>query len=121
MFFIKKEKLCSKTHHYRSLFNPLTKACGQFVVSLYEGNVYLGKIINFKAENIYISFTMGSLKSLKWPEEPDILEYGRSDVLVGTKLPKLVSELGFYLIPELSTFLTLGLSVSGLYCFYNIL
>jgi hypothetical protein len=28
----------------------MVKACGQFVVFLYEGNVYTGKIVNFKVE-----------------------------------------------------------------------
>jgi hypothetical protein len=33
----------------------VVRACGQFVVFLYEGKVYPGKIINLKAENLYIS------------------------------------------------------------------
>jgi hypothetical protein len=42
---------------------------------LYEGNVYPGKIISFHEENIYISAMVKSLKSWKWPEKRDILEY----------------------------------------------
>jgi hypothetical protein len=59
----KRAKRCTKTHHNKRPFDPVIKACFQFVVFVYEGNVYTGKIINFKAENIYIFAMVGSLKS----------------------------------------------------------
>jgi hypothetical protein len=74
------------------------------VVLLYERNVYSTKTINFNEEDVCISVLVKSLKSWKWPEKPDILEYERSDVLGGITPPKLVSERGFRFIPELSTF-----------------
>jgi hypothetical protein len=100
--------------HNKSLFNPVIKACGQFVVFLYEGNVYPGKITYFNEENVYISATVKSLKSCKWPEKPNILEYEWSDALGSINAPKLVSKRGFYSIPKLSTFFEFGLSVGGL-------
>jgi hypothetical protein len=57
----KKGKLCSTTKSY----NPVIKACGQFVVFLYEGNVYPGEIISLDEGNIYISAMVKSLKSWK--------------------------------------------------------
>jgi hypothetical protein len=68
------------------------KACGQFLVFLYEGNVYPRKIISFNEEIVYISAMVKSLKSWKWPEKPNILEYEWSDVLGGINPPKLMSE-----------------------------
>jgi hypothetical protein len=92
-------------HHNKRLFIPVILACGQFVVYLYEGNVYLGQIIiSFNEENVYISAMVTSLKSQKWPEEPRILEYKWSDALGGIDPPKLVSKRGFYSMPEPSTF-----------------
>jgi hypothetical protein len=58
------------------------------VVLLYEGNVYTEKIINFKAEHIYISAMVKSLKSWKLTEEPNILEYEWSVALGGVNPPK---------------------------------
>jgi hypothetical protein len=85
--------------------NPVIKACGQFVVFPYEGNIYPGKIISSNEEHVYIFAMVKSLKSCKWPEKPDIHEYEWSDALGGIDPPKLVSTRGFYFIPELSTFL----------------
>jgi hypothetical protein len=62
------------------------------------------KIISFIEENVYISAMVKSLKSWKWPENPDILEYKWNDALGGIDSPKLVSKRGFYSIPELPTF-----------------
>jgi hypothetical protein len=45
---------CATTHHYKALFNPVIKACGQFMLFLNEGNVYRREIMSFKEENIYI-------------------------------------------------------------------
>jgi hypothetical protein len=38
-----------------NLFNPAIKFCGQFVVVLYERNIYSGEIIRFNEDNVYIS------------------------------------------------------------------
>jgi hypothetical protein len=100
-------------HHNKSLFNPVIKACGQFVAFLYEGNVYLGIILNFNEENCYISAMVKSLKSLKWPEKPDILEYEWSDALRGINPPKLVSKRGLFSIPEFSTFFSSDCQLVG--------
>jgi hypothetical protein len=61
-------------------------------VFLYEGNVYPGKIMSFNKENVYISSMVKSLKSWKWPEKSDILEYEWSDVLGGINPPKFISK-----------------------------
>jgi hypothetical protein len=90
-------------HHSKSLFNSVFKACGQFVVFLYEGNVCPGKIISFNEKNINISAMVKSLKSWKWPEKPDILKYEWNGLLGGINPPKQVPKRGFYSIPELST------------------
>jgi hypothetical protein len=50
-------------HHNRIPFNPVIKACGQFVVFLYEVNIYPAIIISFNDENVYISAMVKSLKS----------------------------------------------------------
>jgi hypothetical protein len=84
------------------------------MVFLYGGIVYLGRIISFNEENVYISAMVKSLKSWKWPEKPGILEYEWSEALGGIDPLKLVSKRGFYSILELSTFSEFGLSVSGL-------
>jgi hypothetical protein len=114
VFSSKKGETLPHNTPYKNLFNPVIKSCGQFVVFLYKGNVYLVKIINFKVEHIYISVMVESLKSWKWPKKPHILQCERSDVLGGINPPKLVSERGFDSIPELSTFFAFGLSVSWL-------
>jgi hypothetical protein len=88
--------------------------CGQFVVFLYKGYIYAGKIISFKVEKL-LHFRYGEgLNSLKWPEKLDILEYKLSCLLEGIHPPKLMSKQGFYSIPNLLTFFEFGLSVSGL-------
>jgi hypothetical protein len=80
------------------------KSRGHFVVLLFEGNVYPGKISRFNERNQYISAMVKSLKSQKLPEKSDSLEYELFDVLGGINLPKLVSKKGIYSIRELSTF-----------------
>jgi hypothetical protein len=79
-------------HHNRSLFNVVIKACGQFVVFLYEGNAYPGQKISFNKENVCISAIVKSLKSWKWPQKPRILEYEWSDALGGINPLELVSK-----------------------------
>jgi hypothetical protein len=74
------------------------------VVFLYEGNVFPGKIINFDGENVYFFVMVKSLKSCKWPEKSDTLEYEWSDALGGIDPPELVSKRDFHSIPELPTF-----------------
>jgi hypothetical protein len=60
--------VCSKKkgetlHQNKSLFKSAIKAYGQFVMFLYEGNVYSEKIISFNEENVYIFAMVKSLKS----------------------------------------------------------
>jgi hypothetical protein len=68
------------------------KACGQFVVFLYEGNIYPGKIISFNEKNVYMFAMVKRLKPWKWPEKPDALEYEWSDALGGIDPTELVSQ-----------------------------
>jgi hypothetical protein len=42
------------------------------VVFPYEGNVYTWIRTSFNVENVYISATVKSLNSWKWPEERDL-------------------------------------------------
>jgi hypothetical protein len=56
-------ELCTTTHHYKSLFNSVIIAYGQFMVFQYERNLYAGKTIIFKEENVYISVMVKCLKS----------------------------------------------------------
>jgi hypothetical protein len=91
--FQKRGELCTTVRAY---LNAVFKACGQFVVFLYEGNVYPGKIIRFNEENVHISAMVESLKPWKWQGKPDILEYEWNDVLGGINPPKLVPKRGFY-------------------------
>jgi hypothetical protein len=51
------------------------QACGQFVVLLYEGNVYPGKTVSFKEENAYMTATVKNVKPWRWPEKQDTQEY----------------------------------------------
>jgi hypothetical protein len=61
-----------------------------------------------------------SLKSWKLTDKPDILECEGSDVLGGIDPLKLVSELGFYSISELSTFFSADCQLVGYNVLYNI-
>jgi hypothetical protein len=115
------QKRGETSHHNGSLFNPAIEACGEFVVFLYEGNVCPGKIISFNEKNIYIFSMVKSLKSWKWPQKPDILEYEWNEVLGGIDPPKLVSKRGFYSTPDLSPFLSSDCQLLGYSVLYMFL
>ncbi|KAB0802144.1 hypothetical protein PPYR_04330 [Photinus pyralis] len=73
----------------------------QHVAFLYQGQVYPGKIVAYDEEGATISSMQKSLKSWKWPEKSDILNYPWTDVLGSIMPPKQISKRGFYAIPEL--------------------
>jgi hypothetical protein len=63
--FLKKGGAGVTLHSSKSLFNSVVKAHGQFVMFLYEGIIYPGKIIGYNEGNVYISAMVKSLKSWK--------------------------------------------------------
>ncbi|GBM61178.1 hypothetical protein AVEN_102481-1 [Araneus ventricosus] len=72
----------------------------EHVVFRYEEEFFSGKIVSTES-GMKISSMQWSLKSWKWPNEPDVMEYLWEDVVghIGTR--KLVCRRGFYAVPEL--------------------
>jgi hypothetical protein len=71
------------------------------VVFLYVGKVYPGKVISVNGENVH-TFRHGEiLKSWKWPEQPDILEYECNDILGSMNPSKFVPKREFYSIRKM--------------------
>lgn len=86
------------------LLAPIEKEVGKFCVVKYMGQLYPGKIVSYDEDTAEVSSMQKSLKSWKWPAEPDILDYTWKNVLGKIEPPKLISKRGFYRVPELDQF-----------------
>ncbi|GBL70124.1 hypothetical protein AVEN_153799-1 [Araneus ventricosus] len=73
----------------------------EHVVFHYEGEFFPGKIVSITESGMKISSMQRSLKSWKWPNKPEVMEYLWEDVVGHIGTPKLVRRRGFYAVPEL--------------------
>ncbi|CAH2016663.1 unnamed protein product [Acanthoscelides obtectus] len=84
-------------------FKPLVKAVGQYVVFTYEGEIFPGKITKICEQGPYVSSMKKSLKSWKWPELPDEIQYHWEEILGCIDPPKKVSlRRDIYSVPALN-------------------
>lgn len=80
----------------------VVREVGKFVLFLYDGEIYPGQITGFNNQEVTIKSMQKSLKSWKWPERTDELNYSWNDVLGSIKPPTQISRRGFYNVPELN-------------------
>lgn len=92
-----------KTYEELLSLDEVKREVGEYVIFVYEGEYFPGKIINFDNQTVEISAMQRSLKSWKWPEKPDLHRYDWDDVIGHCKEPKLISKRGFFSIPELTS------------------
>ncbi|XP_047989213.1 uncharacterized protein LOC125228613 [Leguminivora glycinivorella] len=79
----------------------LVKKVGQYVVFMFEGEIFPGVITKISGKGPTISAMQRSLKNWKWPKPKDEIMYKWADVLGGINVPKKVGRREFYSIPEL--------------------
>ena len=84
---------------------PVEKKCGAFCVVIYEGNLFPGEIISLDDEGAKVSTMQKSIKSWKWPEKEDAIDYAWDQVKGMINPPIQINKRGFYKVPELEPFL----------------
>jgi hypothetical protein len=62
-------------------FGNTVRDVGQYVVFTYENELFAGKIISYDDQGATISSMKRTLKSWKWSEKEDILNYSWYDIL----------------------------------------
>jgi hypothetical protein len=70
-------------------------------VSIYQNELFLGKIISYDDKGATVSSMKGSLRSWKWPEKEDILMYSWEDILGSISPAKQISSRRLFDIQEL--------------------
>ena len=88
-------------HEGDKKWKEVKRVVGQFVVFHYEGELFPGVIEEVKTTGAKIKAMQRSLKSWKWPQHDDVMEYDWCDVIGGINLPIRISPRGLYRIPEL--------------------
>jgi hypothetical protein len=89
----------AQNEHFQSL-NESTVKVGNWVLVLYLGNKYPGKVseINDITKTVTVSALEISGKYFKYPSKEDVLEYPFSDIISVLKEPMLVNMRGLYSI-----------------------
>lgn len=82
--------------------SEIIREVGKYVIFTYEGELFPGQILSYDNEGAVIKAMQKSLKSWKWPEKPDILNYSWEDIVGGIAEPKQVSKRGYFTVPELN-------------------
>lgn len=77
------------------------KVVGEYVVVVYEGSFFPGRIEIISSESATVSTMVKTTKAWRWPIPADVLEYNWEDVLGGIEPPKPVNKRGFYSVVEL--------------------
>lgn len=75
---------------------------GSYVIVQYEGQFFPGIVIENVDKGLKVKSMMMSGHLWKWPEKDDILIYESSDVICKIQSPTLVSNRGFYNVPEIN-------------------
>lgn len=96
--------LASGSKDLKDLLNlpDVVREVGKYVLFSYEDDVYPGQITGFNDCEVTINSMHKSMKSWKWPEKKDELNYPWEDVLGCIKPPQKVSRRGVYTVPELN-------------------
>jgi hypothetical protein len=74
---------------------------GQYVVFIYQNELFPGKMISYDDKGATVSSMKRSLKSWKWPEKEDIKTFSWEDILGSIIPPKQISSRGLFDTPEL--------------------
>jgi hypothetical protein len=82
-------------------FGKIVRDVGQYVVFIYQNELFTGKIISYDDKGGTVSSMKRSLKSWKWPDKEDILTYSWEDILGSICPTKQISSRGLFDIPEL--------------------
>ncbi|KAF6216268.1 hypothetical protein GE061_000608 [Apolygus lucorum] len=76
----------------RSILKPTVKKIGQHCVVKYDGDFYPGVILSVDQDTAKVSTMAKGLKSWKWPEKVDILDYKWEDVMGNIEEPGCISK-----------------------------
>lgn len=90
-----------KTAKEGNNFAEVVKQVGQYVVFVYDNEIFPGQITSYSESEVTINAMQKSLKSWKWPEHRDEMTYLWADVLGSIKTPIKISKRNFFSIPEL--------------------
>lgn len=83
---------------------PEEYAVNNYVIVLFNGEKYPGKIISISQEGPIVDCMEKGLKFWRWPERKDAIIYEWEDVLCKINSPKVISKRNQFLIPELQNF-----------------
>ncbi|GBN39026.1 hypothetical protein AVEN_58544-1 [Araneus ventricosus] len=72
----------------------------EHVVFRYEGEFFPEKIVSITESGVKISSMQRTLKSWKWSNQPDEMDYLWEDVAGHIGIPKHVCRRGFYAVPS---------------------
>ncbi|GBM29375.1 hypothetical protein AVEN_176006-1 [Araneus ventricosus] len=82
-------------------FKDCSREVGEHVVFGYEGEFFSGKFSSITESGVNIISMLRTLKSWKWPNKSDMMEYLWKDVVEYIVNPKIVCKRGFYAVPQL--------------------
>lgn len=104
--FTSEEELDSKYFHGNKENTQIDNyKAGDYVIFVYEGEYFVGKIESVNAEGALIKSMQKSLKNWKWPEKQDLNIYLWSDIKEKINIPqKTNSKREFYSVPEMNKY-----------------
>lgn len=78
---------------------------GDYVIFLYEGSYFVGKVESICEEGVLLKSMQKSLKNWKWPEKEDLNLYPISDIIQKIKTPQKVNKnRDIYYVPEVQKY-----------------
>ncbi|KAF9411724.1 hypothetical protein HW555_009553 [Spodoptera exigua] len=78
---------------------------GCYVIVLYEGEYFPGKVENVNEKQYEVStMTLSTGNSFRWPEKPDKIWYKEDQVIEKTDEPVCINKRGFYKIKEMDKY-----------------
>lgn len=87
-----------------SRINPKDMAIADFVLLIFNGTKYPGKIISISDEGPTVDCMEKGLKYWRWPEKKDAILYNWEEVIKKIDEPKMVSKRNQYRVAELDNF-----------------
>lgn len=83
---------------------PEYYAADNFVIVIYNGEKYPGKILKITDDGPEVECIERGLKFWRWPAKPDCITYDWKDVWGKINPPKLASKRNQFSVPELEYF-----------------
>lgn len=78
---------------------------GDYVIFVYEGSYFVGKVESISEEGVLLKSMQKSLKNWKWPEKEDLNLYPISDIIQKIKTPQKVNKnREIYYVPEIQKY-----------------